>query len=304
MYKIAVIGLLTLDTNIVRGKSIKRVGGPPYYISKIFKNLDVSTIIVSRVGEDFPSNYIEDICSENVECIIDRVKHRNIHFKNIYVDNERVQYVDGGGYEIDSSFIEVLPSKLDYMIISPVFNEINVNILPKLTEKYNVAMDPQGLVRSVSKDGMIVYKRVKLDLFKGIYIMKPSIEEFKILVSSIEEFNYLRRIVKDFITITNGVEGAYLILDNYYYVPAYKIYNIDTTGAGDMYLASLVYGILKYSDPIYASSYASSLTSLMLKSDVLDRGELYIRLNKIYNQIHPIDLNKIEYLLRRSNTLL
>jgi len=298
MYRIAVVGLLTLDTNIFRNRTIKRIGGPPYYISKVLKNLDVSIIIVSRIGEDFPESYLDDICSDDIECIINKARHRNIHFKNIYLDNERIQYIDGGGYEIDYSFIEALPNKLDYIIISPVFHEINPMIISKLIEKYNVAIDPQGLVRSVSKDGKVVYKSIDLDLFKGIHIIKPSLEEFRVLIDDIEELNYLRRIIKGFITITNGVEGAYLILDKYYYIPAYKVYNVDTTGAGDMYLASLVYGILKFSDPIQASSYASSLTSLMLESSALDRSELYIRMNRIRDQVHSIDLNKIKYLLR------
>jgi len=66
------------------------------------------------------------------------------------------------------------------------------------------------------------------------------------------------------ICITKGANGAVLYLDgNFYSHPGFKVDVVDTVGAGDSFLATLIYYLLHHSDPQKAIEMACAMGSLV-----------------------------------------
>ncbi|MEM0265332.1 MAG: PfkB family carbohydrate kinase, partial [Candidatus Methanomethylicia archaeon] len=71
-----VIGHLTLD-NIVRGVSFKKcMGGTAYYSSMVAKILGWNVGLISKVGFDFPREYLKNLESFGIN--MSRVKFEDI----------------------------------------------------------------------------------------------------------------------------------------------------------------------------------------------------------------------------------
>ena len=76
-----------------------------------------------------------------------------------------------------------------------------------------------------------------------------------------EAFDRLAAMVPNF-AVTLGAKGSLVLYNGEKYnIPPYPANPIDSTGAGDMYAAGFLYGIIKHNDPVFAGhlgSYAAS----------------------------------------------
>ena len=70
------------------------------------------------------------------------------------------------------------------------------------------------------------------------------------------------------ICVTLGAHGALLLLDNKWYDhDGYAVEVVNTVGAGDSFLASLIHGLLNNHDPKEAMDFACAIGSLVAKSE-------------------------------------
>ena len=71
------------------------------------------------------------------------------------------------------------------------------------------------------------------------------------------------------ICVTKGAQGAVLLLDNKWYDDhdGYQVEVVNTVGAGDSFLASLIHGLLNNHDPKEALDFACAIGSLVAKSE-------------------------------------
>ncbi|RLG61565.1 hypothetical protein DRN84_03325 [Candidatus Geothermarchaeota archaeon] len=298
MKRILLLSGFTLDEIVFRGSTVYRVGGPPHYIGKILRGLDIKLYIISTVGRDFPRSYLDKYCRDNIECILDYVDLNNIKFTNIIDGDRRVQYVMGGGYELSLSYLDSV-GKLDYIIVSPVFNEIRVNMIKSILEYGDVALDPQGLLRRSLDDGRVYLNSIPLDHLDGISILKPSIEEYLTLVGEYKDPSNLMKYIKSHTIVTDGIRGSYLIYDKIYHIPSRPIYDVDSTGAGDMFLGYTVYSLVNGLDPIKSTLYSSIAVSQMLEKGSTDIEAIKQIYSLLRNKIRVLGVEEFKEVLKR-----
>ena len=91
------------------------------------------------------------------------------------------------------------------------------------------------------------------------YYLKVKLNENELL----ERIFDLRKKVKHGIVLTLGSKGSYYVSDKLTFIPIVKTEAVDTTGAGDSYIGSFVYGIFNGYSPTKAcemGAYSSSKT--------------------------------------------
>ena len=268
MLKIAVFGGLTIDSNEYGGKIYEKIGGSPYYISLILSKLDIETYVYSVVGHDFPRGYIKKLCSlSNINCILFRYGFPHIVFKNIYEDDEsRVQYINGiiGKIPIEKVIDQV--SKIDYLILSPVLNEINLDDVRKL-DVSKMALDLQGFLRIVDGNKVNTGRYVPTKFLNGIDIIKFSVEDGYNIIYDEDYFHEILKASNRYLCLTLGKKGSLLFTKHGgWYVPVYPVKKSgDPTGSGDVFLGGFVYAVLSNMNPLESLSFASASTSLFIE---------------------------------------
>lgn len=271
---ISVIGGLTIDHNVYGCDEFRKIGGPPYYISRVLSQLAIETNIFSAVGADFAEEHLIQLCSQGfTKCYIKRVKGNNILFKNIYSDEyTRTQYAYHTDYTIDLSEgdMEVILSGL-YAVISPVFHEVDIDLIKTLrkhSDRIKIAVDPQGFVRDLGVGNKVLLRKVPIECFRGVDVLKLSVEELSALVDKDPALlSELLSEIRGFISVTMGRRGSAVISEGtLYFIPSYPVKKvIDPTGAGDVYLAGLVYGDILGLSAIESSVLASAVASAFLE---------------------------------------
>ncbi|MEH7014856.1 PfkB family carbohydrate kinase, partial [Neobacillus niacini] len=67
------------------------------------------------------------------------------------------------------------------------------------------------------------------------------------------------------IIVTMGEKGSYLLSDEcQVHIPATKVTPVDTTAAGDSYIASFVVGLTKGMSDLEAAKFASKVSSIVV----------------------------------------
>jgi len=297
MKKILVIGNFTRDVNILDSGKRSSIGGPPYYIHKALKYYsDLKLIIVSSIGNDFPRESINDLCKDNVECILKQYSTPTISFVNDYRNVVRKQSVKGGGYKITAEQIRSV-GKVDFSIVSPVLDEVDKSLLEEIKSRSRVAVDPQGFLR-VLDDGMIRLASSDLSYYQGVDILKPSVEEFRVLTRDLKDLYSILNIVRGYVVVSSGDKGAYLLIDGFtYYIPAYKVKGVDVTGAGDMFIGSLIYSLVKGTSILDSCIYSNAVVSILLERDVISSDLLNYRINFIKKGLKIFKLEKLKNIL-------
>ena len=151
---IAVVGGYTVDENIFKGRVIKSIGGPPYHMCRALEYVECGLAIATVVGKDMDLARLEGLKWSYL--YLDLYGGSTIRFRNIY-DGERVQEVHGGGYHISTVNVLDFLDRVspDYVILSPVYNEVPLSLLIKLSGAFPLIVDIQGFVRYVDIYGRV-----------------------------------------------------------------------------------------------------------------------------------------------------
>jgi len=109
--------------------------------------------------------------------------------------------------------------------------------------------DPQSIVNLISKRGgiVIVDPKVHLSRYNGAWAIKPNQSEFEKSVGEVTDANILS-FARDnnhrLVVVTLGDQGVAYSWDNTVHrIPSSARYCLDVTGAGDSFLAGMVYGL-------------------------------------------------------------
>ena len=302
MLRIAVFGGLTIDSNEYGEKIYKKIGGSSYYISLILSKLDVETYVYSVVGRDFPQGYIEELCNlSNVNCILFKYDLPHIVFNNIYRDDgSRVQYVTGIISKIPIEKVIDQVSSIDYLILSPVLNEIAFNDIRKL-DVSKLALDLQGFLRIIDGNKVNTGGYVPIKFLNGIDIIKFSVEEGYNIIRNEDYFHELLRASNRYLCLTLGKKGSLLFTRHGgWYIPVYPIKESrDPTGSGDVFLGGLVYAVLSNMNPLESLSFASALTSLFIEGVDISKNMIMYRMQFLMdNAINLVESSYKEFIFR------
>lgn len=189
-----------------------------------------------------------------------RVAEHTTTFENIYSDTGRTQYVHALSAPLSYDMLPIAWTDAPLVHLAPLVNEVDLSFA-KYFPDATVLLTPQGYMREWGDDGRITFKRfLDADVLSAVDILVLSKQD----IAEAPELEYEFPKYTKHVLVTNGDEGG-----TYYYdgeaIPysAYRAEEIDPTGAGDVFAASLLSSLpLVNHDMTAAIGVAARLSAL------------------------------------------
>ena len=303
--KYACIGHLTIDIIVKEGVLRQSLGGSVAYGTVSSKAYGVnSSLAISKVGYDFPEEYLLFLARHGVDISGVRVSEKpTTKFKLVYRESSRTLYLINYCEPISPEDV-YLAMNSDVVHIGPVFKEINTDIIKILKrEGVLILLDVQGLLRNVGEEKEVVltssqeaWKALKLADVVHLEINEAlALTATNKLNDAIEILS--KHSSKDkIISITMGEEGSIVISGpSIIRVPSFPPKKIvDTTGSGDVYTAILGIALSEGEDIRSAAALASAASSFLIEEKgpigVVRKEKLWERAEKVLNNIRDTHL--------------
>ena len=268
-----------------------KIGGALLNVSVRLKSLGVDVSMISSVGED--SNGREIIRYLNEEGVNTNGISVTHEFPtgqvNVLLDNK-----GGASYDIP------YPAAWDKIVLNGTHQEIVKDVdviifgslscreeINRLTLK-SIMKHVNYKVFDVNLRGPHYTYEILIDLMKESNFIKFNDEELFEIAEYLGYKNYsmeqvITHLVKvtqtDSICVTKGAFGAVLFTNGiFYYHSGYHIKVLDTVGAGDSFLAAMLYGISHFLEPQLTLDYAAVLGAMVASKEganpVISKTEL------------------------------
>lgn len=258
--KLAVFSHCTIDEIKINDDLYERPGGPACYCGLAAREMGFDVELVTKFGADYT---FSDQLHQN------KIKFQNIpsqkpttRFRLEINDTDRTLWIKN-----ICDKIEYTKTNADGILISPVFNEISLDVLEKLKSDANlVALDPQGFLRRAGPDGMISFERTNLDL-SNIDVLKSDPSEVNNLtgLEGLEGAKLLHKKI-DHILYTNKRDVSLFYKNKQYSITLPNMDIFDTSGVGDIFTATYCCTMLKEKDALWALSFAGGAAQAALES--------------------------------------
>ncbi len=290
MEPLGVVGHVTVDRIISPDGVRHQLGGPPTYISLVTHILEAPISAATRVGGDFPQEYTTELVERGVKAHVDHAA-KTTRFVLDYTKPERGLGYDSRCSDIEPGDVSGLP---DTCILAPIVGEIPGETLSALGSRI-LALDPQGFVRELLPGGIIRLRQWQdKSLLSRLSVFKASAGELR-LVAGEAGWEGLEKISALGIAVvieTLGDDGARILHGGRrLVVPAYKGETVDTTGAGDAFIAGLMKEYVCGEDLDWCAAVGSAAASAIVetigpiikieKAELLERAEMVLSKMKV-----------------------
>ncbi|MEM4446891.1 MAG: PfkB family carbohydrate kinase [Candidatus Jordarchaeales archaeon] len=253
MYDLTVIGHLTIDFISRFGVRLRKsVGGPPFYCSLTARALGAKVAVVSKtaVGEDL-REFSSLLGNAGISTFILSGKATTT-FEIDYRGEKRNLRLISRAENISINEVPSESLKASVVLLSPVAGELSldfVKALPRYRESgcHLIAGDLQGFTRIFHKDGKMSFRRLEEDFFSLFDIIKGSEREVKAVTGcrSVEEaLKQITYFGPKIAIATLGEKGALALSEGLLFRvhPLRPESVVDTTGAGDAFIAAFLVG--------------------------------------------------------------
>ncbi len=258
----------------------KKIGGAPLNVALRLKSIGVDSSIITKIGNDDLGNdikaYVEDRELPTHTFQVDKkyktgevlvtLDHENTATYEISgpvawdfieysekISNE-VQQSDAIIYGSLASRNEVSRNTLLKLLDSARFKVLDINLRPP---NYNATL----LLELMQKADFIKLNDEELEEICTHFDIAKNVLEDQ--VKTISEYTDTNQIC-----ITKGAKGATLFYNNtFYYNVGYKVKVVDTVGAGDSFLATLISELLSGRNPQAALDYACVIGAMVAGSN-------------------------------------
>jgi len=253
--------------------------------------------LIGAIGDDFRSDFEGKLEKLGIETRIVDSKSSG-GFSLIYYDNFGNRTLDLLGRASDIGELSTDDYKdSNAILIGPILGEVSFESIREIRNNYDgyFFCDPQGLLRNADNNNRIYHEKVNgiEDIMGRFTIVKPNELEGKVLTGVDCRENPYRaaEIIKGWgpeIVIVTLAELGSVIFDGNEFIdiPPYQIDLVDSTGAGDTYMAGFTYEYLKTGDLRKAGCFASCVSSVMIE------------------QVGPDFIMTVDEIRRRQNKLL
>jgi len=274
----------------------KKIGGAPLNVSFRLQSLDNDVAMLSSIGNDERGKTLLDYIIQNgvdVSCVqvSDKFKTGKVKvmlndkgsasydikypraWDNIKITQESINLVkqsDGFVFGSLAARDEFTRKTLYELIEHAKFKIFDLNLRPPYYTK-------EVLNHLMNKADFIKFNDDELyEVCKDEGSKYLSLEQNIRYISKKTNTNH--------ICVTKGPHGAVLMYDGkFYYNSGYLIKVIDTVGAGDSFLASLISKLLKNKDPQEAVDFACAVGALVAQSEGANPKITKKRINKFIN---------------------
>jgi len=299
MFDIVTVGHFAVDliTSPRINKPKPTLGGPPTYVSLAAIALGAKVSVISKVGGDFPAEYIRWLKSRGVNLstvtVIEDAK--TTRFRIDYTNGERTLKLESRAPSIGA---KDMPDDLKARAVqvSPIANEVSSGVISKARDLADtLSIDPQGLVRSFREDGTVYLTGMREPEILGkADIYKSSMDEVRVITQQTDLGRAVRRIHKygvRIVMVTMGRRGSLLSIDGrMHQVPTYEPREVvDMTGAGDAFIGAFLAEYVKGEEPLWCACVGSASASILIEnigpSNFGGKDEIYERAGKLYDTL-------------------
>lgn len=273
MFDLTVVGHFTVDQIVA--KHVPQhftLGGSSTYASLAAKRMGADVSVVSKVGPDFPEEYLLWLARNGVSLAgLHRCSAPTTCFILKYEDGTRTLRLKRLCEPISP---EDFPGDLKTKAIhlGPVAGEIPVETASHAARISNlVSLDPQGFVRKFDREGYASDKlRMKTSVLRHVSILKASESELKAALGADDVWKAAEAALRcgpSIVIVTRGIKGAYLLSDkNRYEIPACRPRVIvDPTGAGDAFIGAFMAEYARRKDPLWCAAAGSAASSFVVE---------------------------------------
>lgn len=254
----------------------KKIGGAPLNVALRMNSFGVETTMISRVGAD-----------ENGEDILSFLSSQEITTDLIQVTKEyktgavHVMINEKGNASYDILYPSAWDKIVETEIMDKVISEADVFVFGSLicrdevsrSTLYNLLEKAKYKVLDANLRAPYYTKDVLNELMLKADFIKLNDEELYEISQQLESpYNSFEQNIKFIaektntkqVCVTKGAFGAVLYYnDKFYYNSGYFIKVVDTVGAGDSFLASLIVRLLRGKSPQKALNYACAIGALV-----------------------------------------
>ena len=272
--KVAILSNLVVDKIVSRDmKSSQSLGGPAAYCGITASKFGFDTTLFTHFGKDLDTKYLEYLkkqgISFNVTNSLDLPTTRFI-LRNFEKDRELILESKCSALDIE----EIKSAKSDCWIISPVFDEVSLDILQYLASSREknqfILLDPQGYTRSVDSAGRISIRSnidIPINNLNGIKLNSKEITCFTNGLQGIDGMKKIHTKYKiDYVLYTEDQNIHLLERDRRYWLKLPKIDTPDSTGLGDIIASSFACTIVKEKDSVWAFCFAAGALTAALQT--------------------------------------
>jgi len=232
--------------------------------------------LVGTIGRDYHHKFVQKLKEYNIEHKV-QISRETGGFSLIYYDDFGNRTLDLLGRAGDMGHID--PEVYEYsdaVLIGPILGEVSLGEIGTIRENFRGLFfcDPQGLLRDADSSGRIHHSKPPMieEALGEFTIVKPNELEAKVLtgIDCRQDPYKAAEIMKGWgpeIVIVTLAELGSIIYDglDFIDIPPYRINLVDSTGAGDTYMAGFTYEYLKTADLRRAGCFASAVSSIMIE---------------------------------------
>ncbi len=283
MSKLLIVGSIAFDAiETPFGKTDKILGGAAPYIALSASNFNVSSAIVSVVGEDFPLDYLALLREKNIDTsAIEIVKGGKTFFwKGRYHNDLNSRDTLETQLNVLGDFNPVVPDKYkdsEIVVLGNLHPMVQLSVIeqmtvrPKLTilDTMNFWMDNalEDLHKVIAKVDVITINDEEARQLSGEY-------------SLVKAARIIEKMGPKYVVIKKGEHGALLFHDEQiFFAPALPLEEVfDPTGAGDTFAGGFAGYLTKTEDLTFenmkkAIIHASNLASFCVEKFGTERME-------------------------------
>lgn len=228
------------------------------------------------VGDDFARGFEADLARYGIRSSIAPSKETG-GFSLIYYDDYGNRHLDLLGRADNIEIVDdALLDTAEVVLVGPILKEISFDLIRSIRNRFTGLFfcDPQGLLRGAGENGRIYHEKPDgIEDILGLFdIVKPNELEGKVLsgVDCRRDPFEAARIIKSWgpkIVIVTLAELGSIIYDGneFIQIPPSPVDLVDSTGAGDTYMAGFVYAYLAGESLRSCGTFASCVSSIMIE---------------------------------------
>ena len=259
--KLDIFSHCTIDTIQINDSKYVVPGGPACYCSLTARILKFDVRLHTKFGSDFPLvNYL----TEQKIVFEDALSTKpTTQFILNLVNSERTLFLQNKCESINSVTLDT-----DSVIISPLFDEISIELFEKIKKDANfVLLDPQGFLRRKNSENKIYLEQTDLNL-SNVSAIKVNPDELKCLTSAsnIDGVKILQKKGIENVILTDKQNISLLSKNKIYSIVLPNLELVDTTGIGDIFCAAFCCTMLREKDILWALSFAGGAVQAALES--------------------------------------
>ena len=259
--KLDIFSHCTIDTIQINDSKYVVPGGPACYCSLTAKILKFDVRLHTKFGSDFQLvNYLTDQKIIFEDALSTKP---TTQFTLNLVNSERTLFLENKCESISSITLDT-----DSVIISPLFDEISIELFEKIKKDANfVLLDPQGFLRRKNSENKIYLEQTDLNL-SNVSAIKVNPDELKCLTSAsnIDGVKILQKKGIENVILTDKQNISLLSKNKIYSITLSNLELVDTTGIGDIFCAAFCCTMLREKDILWALSFAGGAVQAALES--------------------------------------